>query len=276
MSVLIGSARIDENGHAIGGAAGDQTGREVSTQEWYLHSKGWRVFRPKRARVAEAVAVAMERACANSNIGYDQDERFTAYDWCKCENGGNYDPGAITVKVETDCSALVRLCLAYAGIFLGDFYTANEADALMDSGEFAEATSVAGRNPDYLARGDILVTKTKGHTVVVLSNGKKIKAATKTAEDVDVEVENLKVYKLGSVTRGDIGPHVRTVQLILRGMDYKGSNGRQLKIDGEAGDNTMHAIATYISDQKEAGNDLGDPNGWGPLCWASLGWPVKE
>ena len=27
-------------------------------------------------------------------------------------------------------------------------------------------------SPDYLRRGDILVTKTQGHTVVVLSNGK--------------------------------------------------------------------------------------------------------
>ena len=33
MSVLIGSARIDENGHATGGRAGDQTGREVVTPE---------------------------------------------------------------------------------------------------------------------------------------------------------------------------------------------------------------------------------------------------
>ena len=40
MSVKIGSARIDENGRAKGGKAGDQTGREVSTQSWYRHAKG--------------------------------------------------------------------------------------------------------------------------------------------------------------------------------------------------------------------------------------------
>ena len=45
MAVKIGSARIDENGNARGGKAGDQTGKEVSTQNWYKHSKGWRVFR---------------------------------------------------------------------------------------------------------------------------------------------------------------------------------------------------------------------------------------
>ena len=43
--VIIGSARIDENGKAKGGKAGDQNGREVSTQAWYKHEKGWRVFR---------------------------------------------------------------------------------------------------------------------------------------------------------------------------------------------------------------------------------------
>ena len=47
MSVIIGSARIDENGKAKGGKAGDQTGKEVSTQKWYKHTKVWRVFRAK-------------------------------------------------------------------------------------------------------------------------------------------------------------------------------------------------------------------------------------
>ena len=32
MAGIIGSARMDENGHAINGKAGDQTGQEVSTQ----------------------------------------------------------------------------------------------------------------------------------------------------------------------------------------------------------------------------------------------------
>ena len=53
MAVKVGSARIDENGKAHGGKAGDQTGKEVSTQNWYLHSKGWRVFRAKNPSVAE-------------------------------------------------------------------------------------------------------------------------------------------------------------------------------------------------------------------------------
>lgn len=35
MAVKVGSARIDENGRATGGRAGDQTGKELSIQSWY-------------------------------------------------------------------------------------------------------------------------------------------------------------------------------------------------------------------------------------------------
>ena len=69
MAVKIGSARIDENGHAKGGRAGDQTGKEVSTQSWYLHKKGWRVFRAKNPGIAEKIAQDMQWACNNKNIG---------------------------------------------------------------------------------------------------------------------------------------------------------------------------------------------------------------
>ena len=79
MAVKVGSARIDEHGKARGGQAGDQTGKEVSTQNWYLHSKGWRVYRAKNPSVAEKIARCMEMACKNSKIGYDQGSRNTLY-----------------------------------------------------------------------------------------------------------------------------------------------------------------------------------------------------
>jgi hypothetical protein len=74
--VYFGSARIDENGNASGGKAGDQTGKEVSTQEYYMHSKGWNVIRAKEPQVREAIALDMEWACANNNIGYDQNQNL--------------------------------------------------------------------------------------------------------------------------------------------------------------------------------------------------------
>ena len=47
MAVKVGSARIDENGRAHGGKAGNQTGKELSVQNWYRHFKGWRVLSAK-------------------------------------------------------------------------------------------------------------------------------------------------------------------------------------------------------------------------------------
>ena len=170
MAVKLGSARIDENGHAKGGKAGDQTGKEVSTQSWYKHSKGWRVFRAVSSEIANKIAWDMQAACNNNNIGYDQSQRLTLYEAAKPYGFNCKD---VTKKCETDCSALVRVCCAYAGVSLPNFRTTNEASVLLKSGKFVEMTGKKYTDsPDYLRRGDILVTKTQGHTVVVLSNGK--------------------------------------------------------------------------------------------------------
>ena len=169
MSVLIGSARINENGSINGGAAGDQTGREVSTQAWYLHSKGWIVIRAKDAAAREKIARNMQAICDNDNIGYCQDHRSTLTAAAKPYG---YDASKVVKKVEVDCSEAVRNCLLYAGIIIGAFSTAGEVSALKGTGKFdILEDDLHCKSPDYLLRGDILVTKTKGHTVVVLSDG---------------------------------------------------------------------------------------------------------
>ena len=171
MSVKIGSARIDENGHACGGRAGDQTGREVSTQSWYRHAKGWRVFRARSPQAAEKIARNMQCACDNRHIGYDQYQRLTLYEVSKPLG---FDCKQVKADCETDCSALVRVCCAYAGIRLPNFRTTDEPAALLNSGAFAELTGAKYTDQSaYLRRGDILVTRTQGHTVVVLSDGPK-------------------------------------------------------------------------------------------------------
>ena len=171
MSVKIGSARIDENGNARGGKAGDQNGREVSTQGWYRHTKGWRVFRAKDPAVAAKIAQDMQWACDNSHIGYDQGQRLTLYDVSKPLG---FNCNKVRQNCETDCSALVRVCCAYAGVMLPNFRTPTEPAALLDSGDFVELKGSKYTDSDkYLKRGDILCTRTQGHTVVVLSNGSK-------------------------------------------------------------------------------------------------------
>lgn len=238
-TVKIGSARIDERGRISGGKAGDQTGGEVAAQAWYRHSKGWRVLRPKDAAAAEKIAAAMERACANSDIGYDQAERNTLWNDVK---GAGYDPAKTSKKVETDCSALVRVCCAYAGIVVSDFITSTEAARLLSSGQFAELTdSKYTAQSAYLRRGDVLVTKTKGHTAVVLSSGDKAGAASTPAPTPTPEPA------LGGriLKNGMSGADVKELQGILIQLGYScGVWGA----DGDFGDATEMAVRTFQRD----------------------------
>lgn len=228
MSVKIGSARIDENGKARGGKAGDQTGKELSTQSWYKHSKGWRVFRAKSAEVAEKIAQDMQWACDNKHIGYDQGQRLTLYNVSKPLG---FNCKAVATDCETDCSALVRVCCAYAGVMLPNFRTPTEPAALLDSGAFVELTGSKYTDAStYLKRGDILVTKTQGHTVVVLSNGSK--AGTDVAP-----VEGL--------SRGDSGNGVAAMQRAL--LRWNPDCLPKYGADGDFGAETEKAVKAYQS-----------------------------
>lgn len=163
MRIVIGSARSDERGQYSGGKRGDQrqakapdyTG-EVSLQNFYLHRKGWRILRPKYAHVAAGIAAAAQRACDNKNVGYSQSDRYAIL----------VDGTASAEPTSADCSSLVRQCIKEAaGVDPGDFTTANEASALEATGQFEPARDYSAGVELYT--GDVLVTKTKGHTVVV-------------------------------------------------------------------------------------------------------------
>lgn len=168
MSVKIGSARSSFGNTTPGDQSG---GREVSTQSWYKHSKGWYVLRPKDATEASNIAYAMGAACANDKIGYSQETRGTLYTEVKTKG---FDPAKASKAVNTDCSALVRVCCCYAGITVKNFTTADEVSVLMATGRFEKLTSSKYTDSsDYLCKGDILVTRTKGHTAVVLTDGPK-------------------------------------------------------------------------------------------------------
>lgn len=200
MEVIIGSARINERGGISGGAAGDQkqsntpdyTG-EVSLEKFYNHKLGWLVFRAKQPEVARKIALTMYKICNNPNIGYDQ---------------GTYRLGVVKygsdaqIKTGADCGSAVRQCVREAaGIDPGNFNTSTEPKALMNTGLFNQ---VPFTSKEALREGDILVTKTKGHTAVVVnaivaSNGVNISEATNAYYRVYTskwlaEVENLKDY----------------------------------------------------------------------------------
>lgn len=227
MAVYVGSARGDENGGAYGGKAGDQTGSEVSTQKWYRHSKGWRVFRAKDPAAALKIAYDMEMACANSHIGYDQYQRDTLY---KAAESVGFDCGRVTTDCETDCSALVRVCCAYAGIMLPNYNTESQPTTMLKSGAFDELTGERYTDSsDRLRAGDILVTRAKGHTVVVLGDGP------------------LAWEEPGALRKGDRGDDVKALQQTLLALGYGlGAYGPDRNgVDGDFGSMTETAVQAF-------------------------------
>ena len=180
MAVYIGSARIDEHGKLSGGSGGDQKQTsipdykgEVSQQTFYVHQKGWVVLRAKNQAIAAKIAFAMATACNNKNIGYSQSDRL-----------GVVKHGTSSkVPTNADCSSLVRQCVKEAsGIDAGNFNTSNEKELLMKTGLF---TSFVYDKNTALCVGDILVTRTKGHTAIVtISTDQKKKSVNEIALEV--------------------------------------------------------------------------------------------
>ena len=237
-TITVGSAKKDENGKLKGGQAGDNNKKEVTTQSYY--DNNWVVIRAKSTKHAEKIADCMKKACDNDYIGYDQSNRYSVINACK-EKG--YDPSKITKKVEADCSSLVRLCCLYAGIDVGDFNTSNEKTVLKNTGKFDII-----ENYTELKRGDILVTKTKGHTVVVVEGNK---------------ISQQCPYKEPSVNlkKGSKGEGVRWIQWHLNKLIDKGIiSGQKLDIDGQWGNKTEKVFYNFQKKYPNTGTN-GKPDG---------------
>lgn len=259
-TVYIGNAVCNEFGTAKGGDPGNQTGNELRRQKWYDNKKGWRVFRARSVAVAQQIAAAMRAACDNMAIGYDQSTRNTLY---TLASKVEFDPARVTTPCNTDCSALVRVCCAFAGIKMRDFNTATEAARLLATGQFVELTdSKYTDQAAYLCEGDILVTRTKGHTAVVLNNGNK--AEREENDDPTPTPSGAYVFKR-LLKYGCKGEDVNELKklLIAHGYDtgitvdtetsgnFGGSTRKMVKayqsannltIDGIAGENTITAL----------------------------------
>lgn len=164
--VLVGSARIDENGNISGGVLGDQNGKECCIESWYLHADGWVIIRAKDSVKRNKIADDMEFICNNDLIGYSQTKNMSLFEEAKKYG---FDASKVSVPCDTDCAKAVLVCVRYSGIECDVFYTGNEIDVLEKTGEFDIITEESIACSDrFLQRGDILCTPVKGHTVVVV------------------------------------------------------------------------------------------------------------
>lgn len=240
MTVYIGSARKDSRGKYSGDKAGDQLQKavpdrsgEVSQQPFYRHSKGWNVLRLKDRDKRNLLAKKMRNACDNVHVGYDQAGRYGIL-----RNGTTS-----TTDTECDCSSLVRQCVIEAcGIDLGDFSTETERAALKQTGLFEDLGAYT--DAMTLCTGDVLVTRTKGHTAIV----------TKT-NGGDGELRK----DMPLVQYGSEGTAVKVLQKTLQGKGY------QLSVDGDFGGNTLTKVKNF---QKASG--LAQDGRCGAKTWKAL------
>ena len=261
MAVLIGHASIDERSKAKGGLAGDQTGKEVCTRNWY--DKDWDlVLRPKTDALAENSARICETICACELVGYDQNQRNTL--WKAYLETRKIVP---IKKVECDCSAFMTYCaiLGGANITYGDNAptTSTMATKFKASGNYEVLTDKKyTESSDYLKRGDILVKK-GSHTVMVLSDGAKVGKTSKGniaiptvtlrkgSKGSDVtKLQNAlnTLFATGLVVDGDFGKKtedaVKSVQTTLKNLGYYTST-----IDGIFGSGNKKALINYAKDK---------------------------
>jgi hypothetical protein len=238
MSVIIGSARIDEHGNAHEGQAGDQKQTstpdfkgEVSMQEFYVHSKGWIVARLKDAKQAKKCAKAMKTACNNPNIGYDQWQRY----------GLVKEDVDTKNKVETDCSALVRRCILDAtGVDVGDIRTITMESVLSKSGLFQPLKQYTSGMT--LCTGDVLFTghlghPVSGHTVVVVQGADR-------DDDSDDTSDGIKIAK-PTLRKGDKSIEVKYLQKDLNKLGIKDDRQVKLVIDGDFGIHTESSLKRF-------------------------------
>lgn len=254
MKIIFGSARIDENGKLTGGKAGDnkQSGSgndykgEVSMQEGYVHSKGWVILRPKTDDLANRLAYAMQIACNNKHLGYDQGNRLGVMTY-GIES---------TTDTECDCSSLVRACLKYCGINVNNFTTANAATTIVNSGYF---TRVAFTSLSAVHTGDILCTKTKGHIVIcILGVARGVVATTKPT------------LASPTIKKGVQGIHVAYLQQDLNYLYAIGFIKLKavLDEDGDCGTNTVNAIKVFQEKVGFKGKDI--DGSYGPASYAKM------
>lgn len=185
MAVLCGWASQSEHG-TVTGSAGDQTGREVKTGNWYNFGQT-AVYRWKNRSYANTYASIIKYWCNNANVGYDQHERTTLGAWCK-NHSWSYK---VSVPVETDCSKMVGdgiNCTLKKQAIPNDIYTGNLDRYLMATGLFTKLTGSKYCEQDsYLMVGDIINNPAR-HVITALQNGSNAQPVAKTMTQVAQEV----------------------------------------------------------------------------------------
>lgn len=260
MAVKIGHASKDENGRFTGGDAGDQTGKEVCTRNWYNGSWDF-VARFKDRAMAKKAAAACAAGCSNDLQGYDQGDRNTGLEEAK---KANWDLGRIAAPCEFDCSSFVTACVMAAEISIwsgGNAPTTRTLRRVLEgTGEFEILTDSRYLTSDaYLLEGDILC-KEGSHTVMVLENGRKAAAQADQAK-----AEKVTTYCSVRLPRLEAGSEGAAVQRMQQLLLAHGEKLPKYGVDGDFGKETGDALEEF-----QRKNNLSKDRKCGPESWAAL------
>lgn len=236
MAVLCGWASIDENGKLRGGKAGDQTGREVKTGNWYDFGQNT-VLRWKDEAKAKKYAKVIKALCNNACVGYDQNERTSLYNALKKVN---WDYTKLTKKVECDCSELIACgvnCTIGKAVISSSVYTGNLNNALISSGYFTKLTgSKYCDSSNYLKTGDV-INKPGSHVISALEDGPKAGVTSKS--------EGKSVVAEPTLKKGSTGSEVKKLQRNLNELKITDADGDKLAVDGDFGTSTREAVKKF-------------------------------
>lgn len=243
MKIMIGNAWCDENGRSTSGKPGDQKQKstpdlytgEVRIQEFYENKKGWFILRFKKAKHARKAAKLMKKACNNPCIGYSQSKG----------ESGRESIFRYGVETETpcncDCSTLVNKVIREAtGKDIPVFYTGNEVETLQKTGLFKP--TIEYKPGTTLYEGDVIVTKTKGHTAMVVEGMPWSNPFEAPKTNV---TSSANAKKQGCTSYINKGEGVQWVQYELCRHQFQTEIDSCGGIDGICGDGTVDCIKRF-------------------------------
>ena len=197
MGILCGWASIGETGNGRNNKAGDQTGKEVKTGNWYDFGQK-AVYRWKNKTYAAKYAKIIKAFCNNDHIGYDMNDRTTLYNLL-AKNGWDYTK--VRTNVECDCSQLVACginCTVGKAVVTSGMYTGNLDSQLMKTGLFDKLTAAKYVDSgDYLKIGDI-INAPEHHVISALENGVKNKSTSTKKKSITTIAKEVIAGKWGN------------------------------------------------------------------------------
>lgn len=234
--------------HAVGsetgttdGKRGDQTGKEVRLQAWYISGKKWDlVLRCKTKKNRTLIAEDAVAGARNNNLGYSQPDRYSAYDIVKSLG---YDLRLLDKAANCDCSQLATICANYAGYAIArDTYTGNMKSRYLATKDFKCYTSNAFTTYyNKLVPGDLLVRE-GAHTAIVVNNvywlQSILKRSNASGRAADVKALQARLNEIGGASLVVDGILGSKTELAIRNFQYDNN----LEVDAIVGRNTANAL----------------------------------